>query len=134
LLQFVFEAAPFVRGAQLIDDRKAGGFDPAPDDVFSALLVLAVDESGQIFDVRPGLPGCLLGQFVVLADRHGPLPDPPGVSRRLSNHCTPFLRLRSHQSGAQARTVRGRAFSTLLANLTPVSPLTLTAIATTGVN
>ena len=67
MLQFVFEAAPFVRGAQLIDDRKAGGFDPAPDDVFSALLVLAVDESGQILDVRPGLPGGLLGQFVVLS-------------------------------------------------------------------
>jgi hypothetical protein len=26
------------------DDREAGGFDPPPDDVFPALLVLAVDE------------------------------------------------------------------------------------------
>jgi hypothetical protein len=49
-----------------LDDRKAGGFDPPPDGVFPALLVLAVDEPGQIFDVSPGLPGGLLGQLVVL--------------------------------------------------------------------
>jgi hypothetical protein len=48
------------------EDRKAGGFDPPPDDVFAALLVLAVDEPGQIFDVSSGLPGGLLGQWVVL--------------------------------------------------------------------
>ena len=49
------------------DDREAGGFDPQPDGVFPALLVLAVDEPGQVFDVSPRLAGGLLGQFVVLS-------------------------------------------------------------------
>ena len=48
------------------DDRKASGFDARFHGVLTALLVLAVDESGEVLNVVPGLLGRLLGQFGVM--------------------------------------------------------------------
>ena len=49
-----------------LDDRKARGLHVQGHGALPALLVLAVDEPGQVFGVSPGLPGSLLGQVVVL--------------------------------------------------------------------
>ena len=56
------------------------------------------------------------------------------MSRRLSRHGPPDRRLRSDPSGAQVGTIQGRAISPLLAQRTPICPLSLAAIATPGVN
>src|SRR5438874_2230855 len=47
-------------------DREAGGLDAQFDGVLAALLVLAVDEAGEVIGVGPGMLGGLLGPFGVM--------------------------------------------------------------------
>lgn len=53
------------------DDRKAGGPDAQLHGVLEALLILAIDEPGEVFDVGPMLLGGLLGQLGTLGFEEG---------------------------------------------------------------
>jgi hypothetical protein len=53
------------------DDRKAGGLDTQLHGVLEALLILAIDEPGEVFDVGPMLLGGLLGQLGILGFEEG---------------------------------------------------------------
>jgi hypothetical protein len=55
------------------DDRKAGGPEAQLHGVLEALLILAIDEAGEVFDVGQMVLGGLLGQLGILGFEEGQL-------------------------------------------------------------
>jgi hypothetical protein len=53
------------------DDREAGGPQAQLHGVLAALLILAIDEPGQVFDVSPLVLSGLLGQLSILRFEEG---------------------------------------------------------------